>query len=60
MFSSFSAGQNGADFSARKKGLEAAARIFLISDGALVNNDVDPSSEEGIKPEHINGKVPLR
>jgi len=56
MFSSFGAGQSGADFSARKNGLEAAARLFEISDGVVVDDD-DPLSEKGSKPEEINGRV---
>ena len=55
MFSSFGAGQSGADFSARKNGLEAAARLFAISDG-VVDDDDDPLSEKGSKPD-INGSV---
>mmetsp|Transcript_13772 Transcript_13772/g.29973 ORF Transcript_13772/g.29973 Transcript_13772/m.29973 type:complete len:1335 (+) Transcript_13772:61-4065(+) len=54
MFSCFSAGQSGADFSARKKGLEAAARLFVISDGMMVDNDDDPMSDQGDKPQEIN------
>lgn len=53
MFSSLGAGQTGADFSARKKGLEAAARLFQLVD---IADDDDPLSEEGSTPE-INGKV---
>lgn len=56
MFSSFGAGQSGADFSARKKGLEAAARLFEISDGMVDDKD-DPLSDKGIKPEKIDGAV---
>ena len=56
MFSSFSAGQSGADFSSRRKGLEAAARLFEISDD-LIDDDDDPLSEKGSKPEEISGKV---
>jgi len=55
MFSSFGAGQSGADFSARKKGLEAAARLFEISDDVADEED-DPLSEDGSNPE-ISGKV---
>ncbi|KAL7526452.1 hypothetical protein ACHAXR_001497, partial [Thalassiosira sp. AJA248-18] len=55
MFSSFGAGQTGADFGARRNGLEAAARLFEIADGN-VDDDDDPLSEYGSKPE-ISGKV---
>lgn len=55
MFSSFGAGQSGADFSAQRKGFEAAARLFEISDDAIDDED-NPLSEKGSRPE-INGKV---
>ena len=56
MFSSFGAGQSGADFSAKKQGLEAAARLFALSDGMIDDHDDDPLSDAGSKPE-IKGKV---
>lgn len=56
MFSSFGAGQSGADFSAKKQGLEAASRLFKLSDGMADKDDDDPLSERGSKPT-INGKV---
>ncbi len=56
MFSSFGAGQSGADFSARKRGLEAAARLFEVADGSMDDGN-DPSSEEGDKPNSLEGKV---
>jgi ATP-binding cassette subfamily B (MDR/TAP) protein 1 len=56
MFSSFGAGQTGADFSARKRGVEAAGRLFAISDGE-VDVEMDPFSTDGSKPSSINGKL---
>lgn len=56
MFSSFGAGQTGADFSARARGVEAAGRLFAISDGE-VEADMDPFSTNGDKPSGINGKL---
>lgn len=58
MFSAFGAGQSGADFSARRKGLEAAARLFEISDG-MVDDDDDPLSEKGSRPD-INGEIAFK
>jgi len=58
MFCSFGAGQSGADFSARKRGFEAAARLFELADGT-VDDDDDPLSEKGDKPE-ITGKVAFK
>jgi len=58
MFCSFGAGQSGADFSARKRGFEAAARLFELADGK-VDDDDDPLSEKGDKPE-IAGKVAFK
>lgn len=55
MFSAFGAGQTGADFTAKKSGLEAAARLFELADGAIDDAD-DPLSEKGVKPD-ISGKV---
>ena len=57
MFSSFGAGQTGADFSSRKKGLEAAARLFEMSDN--LDDGDDPLSEQGTKP-LISGKVSFK
>ena len=56
MFSSFGAGQTGADFSARRRGLEAAVRLFDISDGSTDDSD-DPLSDQGHKPESLKGNV---
>ena len=56
MFSSFGAGQTGADFSARKRGVEAAGRIFNISNGE-VDDDMDAFSINGDKPATIRGKI---
>jgi ATP-binding cassette subfamily B (MDR/TAP) protein 1 len=58
MFSSFGAGQSGADFSARKRGLEAAARLFEVTDGTMIDED-DPLSEQGTNPE-IKGKISFK
>lgn len=58
MFSSFGAGQSGADFSAGRKGLEAAARLFELSDDITDEGD-DPLSERGMNPE-IKGKVTFK
>ena len=49
MFSSFGAGQTGADFSAKKRGVEAAGRLFVIADDE-VEDDMDPFSDTGEKP----------
>ena len=57
-FCSFGACQSGADFSARKRGFEAAARLFELADGT-VDDDDDPLSEKGDKPE-IAGKVAFK
>lgn len=59
MFSTFGAGQSGADFSAKKEGLEAAARLFALSDGMAEDDEDDPLSEQGNKPE-IKGKVQFK
>lgn len=59
MFSSFGAGQTGADFSARKRGIEAAGRLFEMSDGA-VDKDLDPFSTAGDKPPSIDGKIEFK
>ena len=56
MFSSFGAGQSGADFSARKRGVEAAGRLFTISDGE-VEDDMDAFSTDGDKP---NVRISIR
>ena len=55
MFSALGAGQTGADFTAKKSGLEAAARLFELADGSVDEVD-DPLSETGDKPE-IYGKI---
>ncbi len=47
-FCSFGACQSGADFSARKRGFEAAARLFELADGT-VDDDDDHLSEKGDK-----------
>ena len=57
-FCSFGACQSGANFSARKRGFEAAARLFELADGT-VDDDDDPLSEKGDKPE-IAGKVAFK
>lgn len=59
MFSSFGAGQTGADFSAKKRGVEAAGRLFAISDGE-VDDDMDAFSTSGKKPASINGKIEFK
>jgi ATP-binding cassette subfamily B (MDR/TAP) protein 1 len=59
MFSSFGAGQCGADFSARKRGLEAAARLFEVADGSMDDGN-DPSSDAGNKPDSLKGKVSFK
>lgn len=56
MFSSFGAGQSGADFSVRKRGVEAAGRLFAISNGE-VEDDMDAFSNNGDKPQSINGNI---
>ncbi len=58
MFCSFGACQSGGDISARKRGFEAAARLFELADGT-VDDDDDPLSEKGDKPE-IAGKVTFK
>ena len=56
MFSSFGAGQCGADFSSRKRGLESAARLFEVADGSMEDGN-DPSSDAGNKPESLDGNI---
>ena len=58
MFCSFGAGHSGADFSAWKRGFEAAAWLFELADGT-VDGDEDPLAEKGDKPE-IAGKVAFK
>jgi ATP-binding cassette subfamily B (MDR/TAP) protein 1 len=59
MFSSFGAGQTGADFSARKRGVEAAGRLFSISDGD-VEDDMDSFSSNGDKPSSLDGNIEFK
>ena len=56
MFSSFGAGQCGADFSSRKRGLESAARLFEVADGSMEDGN-DPSSDTGNRPDKLEGNV---
>ena len=58
MFSAFGAGQTGADFSARKAGLQAGARLFEIVDEP--EDSDDPFSPKGDKLESISGKVEFK
>ena len=58
MFSAFGAGQTGADFSSQQAGLEAASRLFEIIDGS--DDDDDPLSVKGSRPESLNGKVEFK
>lgn len=55
MFSAFGAGQTGADFSSRKAGLEAGARLFEIVDEDM--DEDDPFSIKGDKSDSLSGKV---
>lgn len=55
MFSSFGVGQSGADFSSHKIGLDAAWRLFEVSDG-IVDDEDDPLCQEGSRPQ-IEGNV---
>eukprot|EP00985_Skeletonema_marinoi_P011151 scaffold5282_cov242-Skeletonema_marinoi.AAC.1 len=59
MFSSFGAGQCGADFSSRKRGLESAARLFEVADGSMEDGN-DPTSDAGNKPDSLEGKVSFK
>jgi ABC-type multidrug transport system fused ATPase/permease subunit len=58
MFCSFGAGQTGTDFSARKTGLEAGARLFEIVDES--QDGGDPFSTKGDNLETICGKVKFK
>jgi len=56
MFSSFGAGQCGADFSSRKRGLESAACLFEVADGSMEDGN-DPLSDVGNKPSCLDGNI---
>jgi ATP-binding cassette subfamily B (MDR/TAP) protein 1 len=55
MFAAFGVGQTNADFSSKRKGLAAAARIFAIADEPLDKDD--PFSQKGTTPSSIVGSV---
>lgn len=56
MFSSFGAGQSGADFSSHKQGLDAAWRLFEVAGGVVGGHEDDPLSQEGERPQ-IEGNI---
>jgi len=58
MFAAFGVGQANADFSSRRKGLVAAARIFAILDEPLDKDD--PLSKEGKQPTSLNGTISFK
>lgn len=67
MFAAFGVGQSDADFSARRRGLVAAARIFALLDEPLDEEDLyrhhgtQPSSVEGdVKFESLTFSYPSR
>lgn len=58
MFAAFGVGQTNADFSAKRKGLVAAARMFSILDEPLDKDD--PLSKDGKRPSSLDGKISFK